>query len=193
LGGLCLRGFLNGNSYMLFLDSARMVLRFYRPLVVVMLILKYRYPVDPYSDDPVSPEQVIRPYSRLDAIHILIFCSRLHLYSAMPYHTNGFNNWLSQPGSEILRSQIYQQYQARPPSEALSIDTFGNVYISCLIANIPTDYDRARLWSSKYFRHRKATTLKTVFALFWYDFMIMTLCSFAVGVVQVRNHFQSRL
>jgi hypothetical protein len=50
------------------------------------------------------------------------------------------------------------------------------------------DYDRARLWFSKYELSKKSSALKTMFALFRWDFLYMTLFSFAVGVCQVGVH-----
>jgi hypothetical protein len=47
------------------------------------------------------------------------------------------------------------------------------------------DYDRARLWFSKYELAKKSSVLRTLFALFRWDFLYMTLFSFAVGVCQV--------
>ncbi|KAA8907557.1 P-loop containing nucleoside triphosphate hydrolase protein [Sphaerosporella brunnea] len=46
------------------------------------------------------------------------------------------------------------------------------------------DYDRARLWFNKYELNKKSTALKTMFALFRWDFLYMTLFSFAVGAFQ---------
>ena len=47
------------------------------------------------------------------------------------------------------------------------------------------DYDRGRLWSKKYDKYKKSTTLKTLFSLFRIDFLYMSLFSFAIGVLQV--------
>jgi len=46
------------------------------------------------------------------------------------------------------------------------------------------DYDRARLWFSKYEQNKNTSALRTMFALFHWDFLYMTLFSFAVGVLQ---------
>ena len=48
------------------------------------------------------------------------------------------------------------------------------------------DYDRAKLWYNKYKLNKKSSSLRTMFALFRWDFLYMTLFSFAVGVLQVR-------
>lgn len=47
------------------------------------------------------------------------------------------------------------------------------------------DYDRSRLWYSKYVQNRKSSALKTILHLFQLDFAAMTCCSILVGILQV--------
>lgn len=96
-----------------------------------------RYPADPFSDDPVSPEQTA-PISN--------------------YFSYG---WI----------------------QGLVITAWGRDIEAKDFPALP-DYDKARLWSSKYRKGKKSTVLKTILTLFRVDFIYMTLFSFGIGVLQ---------